>query len=339
MRVDPFDYAGLREQIRWQREKAWTLENGLPWHVGVREDRYCLPLDEDSVAFPGLSEEQRVVMSQFFGLGVNATIAEMEGVIHKLKDVAWSQVLRRYPVNPEMRELGELFFEEELKHARMFGRYNEVFCQSLGIDPDAMSRLMPKAFGSIFQRAFIDNAKAGGHAFWWLVSSAEEVSIAIYQALHGWRDTMDPLYFTVHRRHLEDESRHRNYAILMLELIARASHGSPVRRWWHRKTDLLFSQLFSTLWVVSELTKVFEAKKLASEHRFFATLATCLPHFKNVGPGRLVEKMFVSAPYVSLVLNTRYHRHTIDIAKQQKTPSFPFPAPKPAGVRGPRRVA
>ncbi len=150
---------------------------------------------------------------------------------------------------------------------------------------------------------------------------------------------MDPLYFTAHRRHLEDESRHRNYAVLMLELVSRSPGGSPVSRLWHRKTDLLFSQLFTTLWVVSELSKVFESRKLAGEHRFFKTLASCLPHFRNVGPARLAEKLFVSAPYVSLVLNTKYHRHTIDIARQQRTPSFPFPAPKPAGVRGPRRVA
>jgi hypothetical protein len=337
MHVDPLDYEALREQIRWQREKTWSLEDGLPWSRGVDPDRYCLPLDDDAVAFPGLAEAQRVVLSQYLGLVVNGTIAEMEGVIHKLKDVAWGRLLRRYPVNPEMRELGELFFEEELKHARMFGRYNDVFCRSLGIDPDALGRLMPRAFGSLFQRAVIDNARTGGHAFWWLVSSAEEVSIAIYQSLHRWRDAMDPLYFAVHRRHLEDESRHRNYAVLMLELVKRSRGGSPWRRLWHRKTDLLFSQLFSTLWVVSELTKVFEAKKLAGAHPFFETLASCLPHFRQVGPVRLVEKLFVSAPYVSLVLNTRYHRHTLAIAKALRTPSFPFPAPKPATLRQPGR--
>ncbi len=335
MRADPFDYAALRAQIQWQKERTWDLDTGISWEMGIDLTRDFLPLDSDAVAFPGASEEQRRALSQYLGLVINGTISEMEGVIHKLKDVAWNQVLRRYPVNPEMWELGELFFEEEIKHSRMFGRYNEEFCKASGVDEAQLKTLLPRAFGSWFQKAVIANSNGGGHAFWWLVASAEEVSIEIYRAIHRHRETMDPLYHLIHKKHLEDESRHRNYAFLMLDVIER-SGASSLKERFHRKTDLLFSQLFSTGWVVTELTKIFESKRLKREHPFFETLATCLPLVRKVPLHDLVRKLFVTAPYISLVLNTRNHPHTIETAEARKVLRFPFPKPRPADVGAPK---
>jgi hypothetical protein len=337
MRANPFDYAALRAQIRWQRERTWDLERGIAWEIGVDHSRCFLPLDQDAIAFPGASEEQRLVLSQYLGLVINATISEMEGVIHKLKDVAWNQVLRRFPVNPEMWELGELFFEEEIKHARMFGRYNQIFCESAGIDPGKLHALLPRAFGSMFQKAVIANARGGGHAFWWLVASAEEVSIEIYRAIRLHQSTMDPLYHLIHKKHLEDESRHRNYAFLMLALIEQ--QGMPsLSSFYHRKTDLLFAQAFSTAWVLTELSKVFDARALAKDHPFFETLASCFPLVRQVPLHELARRLFVTGPYVSLVLNTRNQRNTTLTAEEHKVLQFPFPKPRPAEVSGGKEV-
>lgn len=330
MRADPFDFAALRQQIQWQRTRAFDLERDIAWEKGIDLSRSFLPLDHDAIAFPGATESQRIALSQYLGLVINGTISEMEAVIHKLKDVAWHSVLRSYPVNPEMFELGELFFDEEVKHSRMFGRYNEHFCKASGVEARDLDVLLPKAFGSYFQKAIIANARTGGHAFWWLVASAEEVSIEIYRNIHRHASEMDPLYHQIHKRHLEDESRHRNYAFLMLSLIE-ARDGS-LARWFHRKTDLLFAQAFCTGWVVAELTKVFEVKRLASRHPFFETLASCLPLLRQVPPLDLARRLFVTAPYISLVLNTKNHRHTSAAAVESKVLRFPFPTPRPASV-------
>ena len=335
MRANPFDYVQLREQIRWQKERSWDLDKDIDWKMGIDPAKFLLPLDQENIAFPGASPEQRLALSQYLGLVINGTIAEMEGVIHKLRDVAWAEILRQYPVNPEMWELGELFFDEETKHARMFGRYNVLFCQALGIDEGALHALLPKAFGSFFQKAIIANARAGGHAFWWLVAAAEEVSIEIYRQIHKHRAGMDPLYHLIHKRHLEDESKHRNYAFLMLELIEARNAG--VRTYFHRKTDLLFAQAFSTGWVIAELSRVFESRKLQKVHPFFKRLASCLPLVRKVSRLELVRRLFVTAPYISLVLNTRNQPLTTGAAEEQKVLKFPFPKPHPARVEVQRR--
>jgi hypothetical protein len=323
---DPLDAEALARQIEFQRRHAWNVERDLPWSLGIDAAKCLLPLDEEAIAFPGASPEQRRIISHWMGLVVNTTIAEMENVIHKLREIAWDRILRSYPVNPEMRELGELFFEEETKHARAFTRYVDLYCKSQGMDREALGRLMPQAFGSLFQRATIANARAGGHAFWWVVASVEEVSLEIYRQIHPTRSTLDPLFYQIHRRHAEDEARHRNYAFLMLELIDRR-RGS-VSRLLHKRLDLIFAQLFSIGWVVAELGRVFSARDLASQHPFFAELAGCLPLLERVRLPELFRRVVVSAPYISLMINTHYHRFTMQTAREQNAWSLPLPRPR-----------
>ncbi len=332
MRTDPLNSTELRQQCQWQRERAWDVERDIPWSLGIDTSKYFLPLDENNIVFPGASPRQRKVLSQFVGLLINATIAEMEGVIHKLKDAAWNQVLRRNPVNPEMLELGELFFQDERKHSVAFNRYNEIFCKQEGISLEDMSRLLPKAFGSYFQRAIIADAQKGGDAFWWVVASVEEVSIEIYRMIHRFETELDPLYFTVHRKHLEDESRHRNYAFLMLELIGNGERG--IRGFLRRKASLVLAQTVSSAWVIAELTKVYEAENLKDRHPFFAELATCLPLLRQQSIPKLLWNLLVKAPYISTVLNLNFHRHTKETAKAQFVPHVPLPTPQPGPLSG-----
>jgi hypothetical protein len=324
--VSLLDDVSLAAQIRLQRKHAWDLEKDIDWRRGVDSGCYLLPLDRDAIAFPGASAEQRLALSQLMGLVINSTICEMEDVIHKLKDSAWDALLRHYPVNPEIRELGELFFEEERKHSLAFDRYIDLFCEELAIERRNLDRLLPKAFGSLFLRSIIANAKLGGCAFWWVVASVEEVSIEIYRQIHPYRDQIDPLYYTVHRKHLEDEARHRSYAFLMLELIEKTE--TSVLQKIYRKGDLLWAQVFSSGWVIAELHKVFEAQRLRTKHPFFATIAECLPLLRKISPASLLRRFFVSAPYISLVLNAKHHRLTLRAARSQKMPRFPLPDPE-----------
>lgn len=320
-----FDYGALAAQAARQRKYAWDLERGVQWSLGVDTSKPFLPLDADNLLFPGANAEQKLALSQLIGLIINSTISEMESVINKLRHVAWEAPLRQFSVNPEMWELGELFFIEENKHALAFARFNELFCKTEGIDPELMDRLLPKAFGSLFLKAIISNAKSGGHAFWWVVAAVEEVSLELFKDIHAARHIVDPLFYEVHKKHMEEEQRHHNYAFLMLELIERRSF--TLKRLLHRKTDLLFGQLFSTGWVIAELNKIFLAKDFASRHPFFEVISSCLPLIRQISTADLIKRLFVSAPYISLVLNTKNHPLTSRMAVTHRAFNFPFPQP------------
>ncbi len=320
-----YNEAVLRDQINRQKKHAWDLEKNIDWELGVETDKYLLPIDKDAIAFPGASEEQKLALSQLLGLIINATISEMEDVITKLRDSAWIQVLKSYPVNPEMWELGELFFEEERKHSYAFARYNLFFSETMGIDPEKLDLIIPKAYGSLFLKAVTANAKSGGNAFWWVVASVEEVSIELYKHLHVHRDKIDPLFHEVHLRHMEEESRHHNYAFLMLEVINQRQ--STIMQKLHKKFDLVFAQVFQTGWVLGELHKVLNAAKFKKDHPFFEVIASCKPLFEKLSTIELAEKLFISAPYISLVLNNRFHKKTALTARQQQAFIIPFPKP------------
>lgn len=327
MRVaNPFDHAALALQVRRQKKHAWDLEKAIPWDTSIQTNKPLLPLDEDAIAFPGASAEQRLALSQLSGLIINSTIAEMENVIHGMKSTGWEKILKSYPVNPELWELGELFFLEEAKHALAFERYNELFCNAMGIDPEDLARLVPKAYGSLFLKAISLNAQLGGHAFWWVVGSVEEVSLLFYRQLHESRQNVDPLYYIVHQKHMEEEARHHNYAFLMLELIEQKR--ATFHKIFHRSTDLLLSQVFSTTWIVAELHKIFTARELRKKNPFFEVLASALPLLEKMSYVELAKKLFISAPYVSLMINTKNHPLTFQTAKNHGIPRLPLPDPK-----------
>jgi hypothetical protein len=321
--TDPFDHAELAKHLKLQRKAAWDLDTCVNWSIGVDYSKILLPLDEGNIAFPGASREQAAALSQLMGLIVNSTISEMEDCLPRLKKYAWEDVLRDYPVGPELRDLGEQFFEEEAKHASAFKKYLEIFCTGYGIDQEDLDLLVPKAFGSHFQSAIINNARSGGRAFWWVVSSVEEVSINIYHEMFRQRADIDPLFFNLHRRHLEEESRHANYAYLMLELMDCRRNG--LRGWWHKKADFTWAQLVTMPWVITELQKFFKVKDLRHKHPFFEVLASCIPLYESMPVIERVRRVFVAAPYVSWILNPNHRSLHKDVIDRDRAWLLPFP--------------
>jgi len=320
-----YDSNNLRNQLEYQKSHVWNLEDDIPWSLKIDMEKGFLPLDKDSIAFPNASSKQNLALSQFMGLLVNSTVAEMEDVAVKIRDVAWRQVLDSYPVNPEMYKLGEQFFAEEAKHSLLFKKFNQMFCESNNIDPKELDMLLPKAYGSQFQKAIIKNAKAGGHAFWWVVAMVEEVALLIYQNLYKDRKQIDPLYFQIHKKHFEEESKHTNYAFLMLDLIK--TRNKSLKQKVHSKFDLIYSELFSIPWIISELRKIQNVRNFASRNDFFYTLNSCLPLMKNLSTIDLTKRLFVSAPYVSLILNKHHHKLSAQTASSHR--AFSLPRPKP----------
>lgn len=318
-------FESLGDQIARQRRHAWDIQKDIPWQLGVKPNHFLLPLDKDSLAFPGLSDEQRLALSQLAGLFVNSAIAEMESVIDRFRDSAWRQMFRAFPVNPEMEVLGELFFDEELKHSLLFRKFNHLFCHELGIDPEALASLLPQLFGTHFLDRIARNAKSGGNAFWWIVAGVEEVSIQIYQEMAPHRAAIDPLYFEIHRRHMEEETRHCNYAFLVLDLIEHSPKSliGQIRT----RADLILAQVYSTSWMLGELQKLWKLKKMGTLHPFFSTLASVLPHLRKVPALELAKRLFANTPYVSHFLNLRFHRGTYERALSTGMPFIPMPKP------------
>lgn len=327
-RPDLYDHEQIRQQLKFQKEHTWDIDKDIDWQRSIDLRSYFLPLDEEAISFPGANPEQRLVLSQLMGLIVNATIAEMEEVANKIRHIAWRNVLDEYPVNPEMIALGEQFFLEEAKHSLLFKRYNDLFCEHIGIDPKDLSTIIPQAYGAVFQKAIKRNAERGGHAFWWVVAVVEEVSLLIYQNLYRHRKEIDPLYFQVHKRHFEEESKHTNYAFMMLDLIQQK--GGSIRSRIHKRIDLIYSELFSTAWVLTELHKVRRVQNLRDKHPFFAILSSCIPLMDRMSKKELLSRLFVSAPYISLILNKNYHRYSLEFAKAHRAFSFQYPKPQPA---------
>jgi hypothetical protein len=305
--IDPHNHRSLRRQLATQKALNWDLETDIKWSLGFKDDGMLLPLDEMAIAFPGASAEQRIALSQLMGLVVNSTIAEMEDALPRLKYYGWENILNSYPANPELWDLGEAFFAEEEKHARAFNRYLSVFAEKQGIDRQELDSILPKAFGSFFQKAIIWDAKLGGHAFWWVVTSVEEVSIGIFHEIAKQKDKIDPLYLDLHTKHLEEEARHANYAHLMLAVIR--DREKTLGRRALQKVDFLFSQIVSAPWVISELQKVCAGiRRLRHESPFFEVLHSALPLLEQLPKREILSRLFFAAPYISWLLNPNLRR-------------------------------
>jgi hypothetical protein len=256
----------------------------------------------------------------------------MENVIHLMRNTGWEKILQKYPVNPEMWELGDLFFVEEQKHARAFERYNQLFAKAMGLSEEDLMRILPRAYGSWFLKAISMNASLGGHAFWWVVASVEEVSLILFQNIHQARTEVEPLFYNVHKRNMEEEARHHNYAFLMLDLIEK--RNTNWRSLLHRSTDLLLGQIFSTGWVLAELNRFYTVKELRNKNPFFEVLCSTIPLMEKLSIRERAERLFVTSPYVSLMLNTKNHPLTYSAAKKRGALSLPFPNPRMQSTSG-----
>lgn len=318
--MSPFDVETLKRQIDLQKRHGWDLEKAFPWEKGIDLSKAFVPLDSQNIAFPGANQEQRLALSQFIGLMVNETISEMENSLPRLKHHAWERTLKSFPVNPEMEALGELFFEEEDKHAKSFTRYLDMMAHELNVERKDLARLLPKAFGSFFQKSVIWNAEIGGHAFWWVVAAVEEISIEVFKAIHKNRTEVDPLYYELHKRHAEEEIRHENYAFLMLDLVNQ--RPTSMRGYFLKKLDVVLSEIVAGPWVLTELTKFFNVKQFKGVHPFFDTLNSCIPLLEAMPKKDLIKSLIFTSPYVSWLAHPGYRKKHRDMLGQHNSLSL-----------------
>jgi hypothetical protein len=231
------------------------------------------------------------------GLIVAATISQLEQVANDLRELAWERILNKFPVNPEFYELGVQFFAEESKHAKVFDRYIDMFATSLNVEPDDLKAFLPQARQSVSKKLYQLNSLLGGMSMWWLIAAFEEESIFIYKQLHAVKNQIDPLYYEIHRAHYEEESRHKSYAFMMLQLFEEFT--ALPQNILFKKIDFALAELINVSWTMTQLSKVKGLRKYKSHHPFFSVLETLFCDLQKASSISTIRRMVTSVPFIS----------------------------------------
>jgi len=322
--LDIYDEKKLAHQLQIQRRLSWDLETRIDWSKGVDLSKPLLPLDRDNILFPEANAEQRLVISQLMGLIVAATISQLEQVANDLKGPAWERVLDRFPVNPEMRALGEQFYAEEAKHAVAFGRYIDMFAVALGVEPADLKALLPQADNGLQKKIYALNSLAGGMAVWWLIAAVEEESLVIYRYMDPVRAKIDPLYWQLHRAHFEEELRHKSYASLMLQMFEEFSGVTTTLLF--KKLDFVLAECLNLTWTLNELVKAKGFRRFKHHHPFFATLSGLIDVLGRRNFLGVLYRLLTSAPYISNTLHLSEHQHVKELLQRFGALQAPLPS-------------
>ena len=327
MALSLYDEKGLARQIKVQEAHHWDLETSIPWNVGLDLQKPLVPIDSKALLFPGASDEQRLAISQMMGLMIAQSICEMEECLLRLRLQGWDQIARRFPVNPEFIALGDLFFEEESKHSKSFRRYLEKYALALGVEPAVFDDILPRIEGTKTESMLRLNLHRGGQAFWWIVASVEQEFLRLFKALEPQGNELDPLYYTLHEKHYEEELRHASFPYLILELLM--TRDQRLASGVHRRLDLAFAQLLKTVWTVHSLGRFKKVRQFRNAHPFFDVLSRALPLLERQPPHRILWSLLTSTPYVSSLVNPRSHRKIVRVAERSGAFILPFPEYRP----------
>lgn len=323
--IDIYDEEKIARLLFVQRAQGIDFSLDLDWSKSIDLNKSFLPLDHNAILFPKATEEQRLVISQFIGLVVAATISELEEVAFRLKGPTWENVLRKFPVNPEIHEMGELFYEDEKKHSAGFKRYIDLFAGKVNVDPNDLKELLPSSDKTMSSKIYHLNSMAGGMAIWWLIAAVEEESILIFDHMRKSRSEIDPLYYDLHKAHYEEEIRHKSYASIMLQInseFARVPHAIVLK-----KLDFILAEVLNITWTFNQLFKVKNLKKLSSAHPFFKVLAELEPLLRDRSSLSVIHHLFTTAPYIKDMLHLSEHqhvRHMLDRFGAKKIPLHYF---------------
>jgi hypothetical protein len=305
--IDIYDEEKISRLLHVQKARGIDFDHDINWSQSIDISKSLLPLDSNAILFPDANPEQRLVISQLMCLIVAATISELEDVALQLKIPTWEKVLRKYPVNPEIYELGKHFYEDEQKHSRAFKRYIDLFAESVNIDPIDLKCFLPKGEQSLSSKIYKLNSLAGGMAVWWLIAAVEEESILIFDYMKNMKGDVDPLYYQLHKCHYEEEIRHKSYASIMLKI--NQDFARTPQALLFKKLDFIIAEILNITWTFNQLFKIKQLKKLSNHHPFFKTLAGLSEILENRSSLEVINTLFTSAPYISQTMHLSEHQH------------------------------
>ncbi len=320
--INIYDEEKMARLLYVQKAQGIDFNLDLDWKRSIDLNKLLLPLGDNTSLFPQLSQEQRLVVSQMIGLVVAATISELEDVAYKLKGPTWENVLRKYPINPEIYEMGELFYEDEKKHSEGFKRYIDLFAEKVNVDPLELRQLLPSSQNSLSEKIYHLNSLAGGMAIWWLIAAVEEESILIFNYMRKCKSEIDPLYYDLHKAHYEEEIRHKSYASIMLQVNSEFA-GVP-QQLIFKNIDFILAEILNLTWTFNQLYKLKNLSLLKSAHPFFKTLADLRPFLEGRNSMEIIHSFFTSAPYIKDMFQLSEHGHVRQMLERFGTKRIPL---------------
>lgn len=323
---DYLNESALDALLHQQKRMAFDEFSDISWQRGVDLSKPFVPLDKKNIVFPNASKQEKLVVSQFMGMLIASTISELEITMQRLRDFCWRPFMQRYATNPELINLGEEFFDEEAKHARVFQKFIDVCASAFNLDPEDLKNTLPRVNPGAIDAILRRNFNNGGMALWWIVAGVEEESTLIFRQMKKSQEKLDPLYFELHKRHFEEEARHAPYAFMMIDLAQNRSVG--LKEKIAQKFDLLLSETLKIFWMVSELSKSLNISHLKNHHEYFNTLHGLLPKLKERSWSELLGSLLGETPYLSTFINPLYHAHLKKTIAKTKAFGLPFPEPK-----------
>ncbi len=306
---DIYNEERIGRMLHIQQANSVDFENSIPWSTSIDLTKPLLPLDSGSPLFPDTTEAERIAISQIMGLVVAASISQLESVAVSLQGPTWDKVLRKYPVGPEFRALGEHFYEDEAKHSLAFDRYIDLFATQLGLEAAELKAFLPSS-DSMIRKIYALNSRLGGTAIWWLIAALEEESIEIYKRMRNSTEELEPVYLGLHRAHFEEEIRHKSYAVMMLQL-----HRDQGTRPFG-KFDFLLSETLNFLWSFNQLAKLRGIGVLRNRHPFFATIAGLCEKIRGRNTLQVMSALCYRTPYTRGMIQLSQHREVQELLKE-----------------------
>ncbi len=316
---DIYDEERIARMLHVQEANSLDFNSSIPWTTAIDLSKPLLPLDTESLLFPETTEAERLAISQIMGLVVAASISQLESVAVSLQGPTWDKVLKKHPVGPEFRSLGEHFYADEAKHSLAFDRYVAIFAREIGLETGELKAFLPSS-NSMIRKIYALNSRLGGAAIWWLIAALEEESIEIYKRMRSSNEALEPLYLALHRAHFEEEIRHKSYAVMMLQL-----HQAQGTRPFS-KFDFLLSETLNFLWSFQQLAKLRGIGALRNRHQFFETISGLCEKFKGQNTLQMMSALCYRTPYTRGMIQLSQHREVQELLKEFGGYRLPFAA-------------
>ena len=318
------DLDRIRTLVGLMRRKAWDLDADFSWEAPIDVTKPLLPLAQIDRMFPRLEVDERLALSQLFGLVVAQIFSDAEQFLNTTRDTLWADFERLFGNHPGLLDLGTQFFDEERKHAEMFRRYITRWLLARGLDPVRFFERQPRFSESWQHRVILRNAARGGLSFWWIVLLAEEESPLIYKYLEEAADDIEPLYLRVHRKHFEEEARHATFAYTAMAYLADRMHGLAGAV--HRRSDIILCQLMQWSFMLQAFAQQRRELETAPDHPWVDTVTRAMAKVQRLPLGHLFRVFFREPTLVGPFFNFRFHENMVEMARTRGLWSFPLPA-------------
>ena len=324
MRVlDVDDPDRMRAVVARMRRNAWDLDRDFAWDAPIDVDKPLLPLAQIDRVFPGLDDDERLVLSQLFGLVVAQMFSDAEQFLNKTREQLWGEFERLFAGYPALLELGTQFFDEERKHAEMFRRYITAWLVARGLDVERFFAEQPRFSESWQHRVILRNAARGGLAFWWIVLLAEEESPLIYRHLEDAPDDIEPLYLQIHRKHFEEEARHATFAYTAMAYLADRLHGLEGAR--RRRTDVMLAQTMQISFMAEAIVRRQRNLPDPTIHPWIAVVVRAMTKVGRLPARHLFRVFFREPTLIGPFMNYRFHKNMVEMATTRRLWSLPLP--------------